>query len=60
MKSVFKLEELNGVAYAEALKKTRKELREAFHFNTRNASASLLEELANDYFFRFDANGDFI
>lgn len=52
-----KITALKGQARKNAIEAARVELKEAFHFKTRTATDSLIEEMANDYFFRFDNNG---
>ena len=51
------IKKLEGRSYRRAIKEAKKELTEAFHFDLRTASDSLIEELCGDYFLKFNEDG---
>ena len=58
MKKAYKISELTGEAYTEAIKNAAQELNEAFHFDLDPKDAGLVEETAGDFGLWFDENGE--
>lgn len=56
----YKLSELTATAYTDAIKAARREMAEAFHFNIQKDNYRLIEEVSDDLFIRFDANGNIV
>lgn len=56
----YKLSELTATAYTDAIKAARREIAEAFHFKIKKDNYRLIEEVSDDLFLRFDANGNMV
>ena len=56
----YKLSELTATAYTDAIKAARREIAEAFHFKIQKDNYRLIEEVSDDLFLRFDANGNMV
>ena len=57
-KRIYRISELTGEAYTEAIKEAAQELNEAFHFTLDPKEASLVEETAEDFGLWFTENGE--